>query len=104
VAGFQTFGRGRIWAFANNGKFRDQHLSLQWFRNRADAKVSIEEWRRHYNEVRPHSSLGYRTPAEFKATLTATITEGRSAASPPRADQEDRRTDDSITLTGAILQ
>jgi putative transposase len=87
-----------------NGKFRDQHLSLQWFRNRADAKVSIEEWRRHYNEVRPHSSLGYRTPAEFKATLTATITEGRSAASPPRADQEDRRTDDSITLTGAILQ
>ncbi|MEA3197226.1 MAG: putative transposase, partial [Gammaproteobacteria bacterium] len=49
-----------------NGKFRDQHLSLQWFRNRADAKVSIEAWRRHYNEVRPHSSLGYRTPLEFK--------------------------------------
>lgn len=59
-----------------NGKFRDQHLSLQWFRNRADAKVSIEEWRRHYNEVRPHSSLGYLTPAEFKATLAATITAG----------------------------
>jgi IS30 family transposase len=35
-----------------NGTFRDQHLSLQWFRNRTDAKVSIEEWRRHYNEVR----------------------------------------------------
>jgi putative transposase len=87
-----------------NGKFRDQHLSLQWFRDRADAKVSIEEWRRHYNEVRPHSSLGYLTPAEFKATLTATITEGRSAASPPRADQEDRRADDPITLSGAILQ
>lgn len=50
-----------------NGKFRDQHLSLQWFRNRADAKVSIEQWRRHYNEVRPHSSLGYLTPAAFKA-------------------------------------
>jgi hypothetical protein len=44
--------------------------------------VSIEEWRRHYNEVRPHSSLGYLTPAEFKATLAATTTEGRSAASP----------------------
>jgi putative transposase len=28
-----------------NGKFRDQHLSLQWFRNRADANVSIEQWR-----------------------------------------------------------
>ena len=87
-----------------NGKFRDQHLSLQWFRNRADAKVSIEEWRRHYNEVRPHSSLGYRTPAEFKATLAATITAGGSAAAPPRPVQEDRRQDDSITLTGAVLQ
>jgi putative transposase len=49
-----------------NGKFRDQHLSPQWFRNRADAKVSIEEWRRHYNEVRPHLSLAYLTPAAFK--------------------------------------
>ena len=87
-----------------NGKFRDQHLSLQWFRNRADAKVSIEEWRRHYNEVRPHSSLGYLTPAEFKATLVATITEGGSAATPPRPVQEDRRPEDPITLTGAILQ
>jgi putative transposase len=87
-----------------NGKFRDQHLSLQWFRNRADAKVSIEEWRRHYNEVRPHSSLGYLTPAEFKVTLAATTTEGGSAAAPPRPDQEDRRPDDSITLTGAVLQ
>jgi putative transposase len=50
-----------------NGKFRDQHLSLQWFRNRVEAKVSIEAWRRHYNDVRPHSSLGYFTPAAFKA-------------------------------------
>ena len=32
-----------------------------------NAKVGIEQWRRHYNEVRPHSSLGYLTPAEFKA-------------------------------------
>ena len=32
-----------------------------------DAKVGIEQWRQHYNEVRPHSSLGYLTPAEFKA-------------------------------------
>jgi putative transposase len=87
-----------------NGKFRDEFLTLQWFRNRVDAKVGIEQWRRHYNEVRPHSSLGYRTPAEFKATLAATITEGGSAAAPPRPDQEDQRPDDPITLTGAILQ
>jgi putative transposase len=50
-----------------NGKFRDECLSLEWFRSRAEAKVIIETWRRHYNEVRPHSSLGYRTPNEFAA-------------------------------------
>src|SRR5687768_967376 len=87
-----------------NGKFRDEFLTLQWFRNRVDARVGIEQWRRHYNEVRPHSSLGYLTPAEFKATLVATITEGGSAAAPPRPVQEDRRPDDPITLTGAVLQ
>lgn len=36
-----------------NGKFRDECLSLEWFRNRTDAKIVIEGWRRHYNEVRP---------------------------------------------------
>jgi putative transposase len=50
-----------------NGKFRDECLSLEWFRSRAEAKVLIEAWRRHFNEVRPHSSLGYLTPNEFVA-------------------------------------
>jgi len=52
-----------------NGKFRDECLSLEWFRSRAEAKVVIESWRRHFNEVRPHSSLGYLTPAEFAARI-----------------------------------
>jgi putative transposase len=78
-----------------NGKFRDQHLSLQWFRNRIEAKVSIEQWRRHYNEVRPHSSLGYLTPAAFKAKHLADVDGGRSPAqTPARADQEERRTEE----------
>ena len=50
-----------------NGKFRDECLSLEWFRSRAEAKVVIETWRQHFNEVRPHSSLGYLTPAAFAA-------------------------------------
>jgi putative transposase len=50
-----------------NGKFRDECLSLEWFRSRAEAKVIIETWRRQYNEGRPHSSLGYLTPNEFVA-------------------------------------
>jgi len=59
-----------------NGKFRDECLSLEWFRSRTEAKVVIEIWRKHYNEVRPHSSLGYLTPNEFKAGQSTT---------PPRA-------------------
>jgi putative transposase len=49
-----------------NGKFRDECLSVEWFRSRREAKVIIETWRRHYNAVRPHSSLDYLTPIEFK--------------------------------------
>jgi putative transposase len=49
-----------------NGKLRDECLSLEWFRSRAEAKVVIETWRQHYNAVRPHSSLNYLTPHEFK--------------------------------------
>jgi putative transposase len=49
-----------------NGKLRDECLSLEWFRSRAEARVVIENWRRHYNAIRPHSSLEYLTPHEFK--------------------------------------
>lgn len=68
-----------------NGKFRDECLSLEWFRSRAEAKAVIEQWRLDYNEVRPHSSLSYMTPNEFVAKLAkdaaagAEVT-GRAAA------------------------
>ena len=90
-----------------NGKFRDEFLTLHWFRHRLDARVGIEEWRRHYNEVRPHSSLAYLTPHEFKAIATSTTGTGRSAAAPPRAEQEERRTEEADVLinpAGVILQ
>jgi putative transposase len=49
-----------------NGKFRDECLSLEWFRSRREARIIIEAWRQHYNAVRPHQSLKYLTPIEFK--------------------------------------
>jgi putative transposase len=52
-----------------NGKFRTECLDLEWFRNRTEAKVSIERWRRHYNDERPHQSLGDLTPAEYKQQI-----------------------------------
>jgi transposase InsO family protein len=46
-----------------NGKLRDELLNGELFYTLREAKVLIERWRRHYNTVRPHSSLGYRPPA-----------------------------------------
>lgn len=46
-----------------NGKLRDELLNREIFYSLKEAKVLIEQWRRHYNEVMPHSSLGYRPPA-----------------------------------------
>jgi putative transposase len=48
-----------------NGRFRDECLNANWFENLADARSKIEAWRLDYNQHRPHSSLAYRTPAEF---------------------------------------
>jgi putative transposase len=46
------------------GRFRDECLNMEWFLSRREARVIIERYRRQYNEERPHSSLGYRTPAD----------------------------------------
>jgi putative transposase len=50
-----------------NGKFRDECLNQNWFADLQEARQVIEAWRVDYNTVRPHSSLGYRTPEEFAA-------------------------------------
>ena len=51
-----------------NGSMRDELLNGEIFYTLAEAKILIEAWRRHYNTVRPHSSLGYRPPAPETAT------------------------------------
>lgn len=48
-----------------HSRFRDECLSTHWFLDLADARFHIEHFRRDYNDVRPHSSLGGLTPAEF---------------------------------------
>lgn len=45
-----------------NGKMRDELLNLEIFYSLQEAQVLIEMWRRHYNTIRPHSALGYRSP------------------------------------------
>jgi putative transposase len=52
-----------------NGKLRDECLNVHWFESLADVRAEIEAWREEYNQVRPHSSLGNRAPAEYIAEL-----------------------------------
>ncbi len=42
---------------------------MNWFINLGDAREKIEKWRMHYNLERPHSALGYLTPAEFSPPI-----------------------------------
>ena len=52
-----------------NGKFRDECLNEHWFHTLNHAKTVIGQWRTDYNERRPHSMLGYKTPAEVAEQL-----------------------------------
>ena len=64
-----------------NGKFRDECLNENWFLDLADAREKIETWRCDYNQVRPHSALGYLTPAEFAQRSAASS--GCARMAPP---------------------
>ena len=46
-----------------NGKLRDECLNRERFDTLLEAQILVERWRREYNQVRPHSALGYRPPA-----------------------------------------
>ena len=48
-----------------NARLRDTCLNQHWFKNLSEARRIIEQWRMHYNEVRPHSSLRYQPPSVF---------------------------------------
>lgn len=76
---------GHIESF--NGRFRDECLNANWFTRMSQARALIEQWRRDYNERRPHSSLGYCTPEEFaRARHIAgfdSAEQGQGAQTPP---------------------
>jgi len=52
-----------------NGTLRAECLDVHWFATLTEAKQVIEEWRREYNDSRPHRSLGERTPSEFACQI-----------------------------------
>lgn len=63
-----------------NGTLRNECLNEHWFENLSEAQRIIENWRIHYNTIRPHSSLNYLTPDEYAAKLMAAL--------PPRGEQQ----------------
>jgi putative transposase len=88
-----------------HGRLREECLNASWFGNLFDARRKIGAWRVEYNEERPHSSLGYRTPAEFAAACAATTVASESAAVPVarehRATWEEKREEPPKTTISA---
>jgi putative transposase len=63
-----------------HGRLREECLRISWFTNLFDARRKVTNWKTEYNEERPHSSLGYRTPAEF-ARVAKTQSYGKDVGS-----------------------
>jgi putative transposase len=70
-----------------NSRVRDELLNAEEFAGLLEAKVLAQDWKREYNQVRPHSALGYRTPAAFGAPA---VSRGRQEADDQRRRQGNR--------------
>ncbi len=69
-----------------HGSFRDELLSQEQFDSIYEAEVLIEQWRVEYNHIRPHSSLKYVTPTEYRNSMSKKETEiysGKSCVATP---------------------
>jgi putative transposase len=75
-----------------HGRLRDECLAVSWFQNLFDARRKIAAWRIDYNERRPHSSLGYRTPKEFATSMRAAEVGSALLAAPPSAANPETET------------
>jgi putative transposase len=101
AAGLQTLyiAPGAPWengyAESFNSKVRDELLNAEEFGSVLEAKVLAKEWRQEYNHVRPHSSLGYRTPAEYGGMCPRP-----DSASLRRAEDTSVTVDSTLTAPG----
>ena len=80
-----------------NGKMRDECLNEHWFLSLGEARETIEAWRRDYNEVRPHTALGNRTPQEFTGAVAA-LRSPTAPSEPPRREEQKQKTTLELAL------
>ena len=94
-----TIAPGKPWQNASiesfNSTFREGCLDREWFAHLREARIVIEQWRWEYNHVRPHSSLGYRSPAQVGV-------EARAAMSVE--SRQEAIVDPGATLEAAIVR
>lgn len=74
-----------------NGRLRDEFLNENWFDSVSEAQAAADAWRKDYNNNRPHSALGYQTPAEFArcccSGLRSPTAPSAQSSSSPRAQE-----------------
>jgi len=95
-----------------NGRLRDELLNETLFTSLAQARVVLRCWRTDYNDARPHSQLGWKTPSEFAATCNPrrdlALRWGEGSAPAPAAHRPDghiqppERTQAWIKLGGKV--
>ena len=67
-----------------NGKFRAECLNAHWFMSLDDARSKMEEWRKDYNEIRPHSTIGAKPPISLvNSSKPATSNRATNPGNPP---------------------
>ncbi len=71
-----------------NGRLRDEFLNETLFSSLSHARSALSNWRSDYNDHRPHSGLGWLTPAEFAQTINTlrdAVLRSRSGSAPQPA-------------------
>jgi putative transposase len=72
-----------------HGRLRDECLNASWFRTLNDVRTTVASWRREYNCERPHSSLGYKTPEEFRLAMGYGDVESKQRFPHPHSPDDD---------------
>jgi len=78
-----------------HGRLRDELLNREVFHSVKETKVLVEDWRLEYNHYRPHSSLGYKTPAQFAASCIPSV-----SATPRPQEYTTEKVDNSLIQCG----